>query len=207
MGLRRRLSKKWNETVNGVLNGPGVNVNTVNTDDQTINQSVTWPDGSSTTTSPAGLWTEDPNSPLTGSGTQEHTITLADSYEKVLCLITNFDNTSGGSQDLEFRLNGVAGSNYFYRKTDGSTTTNTGSFVVVQGIEDGKGVPGTLNVTGTRTIDGTLAATGPLGEGANAGFTHGTIASSALSNDLQSITFRGNSGNISVDVSVYGWSG
>jgi len=33
MGLRRRLSKKWNETVNGVLSGPGVDVDSVNTDD------------------------------------------------------------------------------------------------------------------------------------------------------------------------------
>jgi len=31
MGLRRRLSKKWNETVNGVLSGPGVDVDSVNT--------------------------------------------------------------------------------------------------------------------------------------------------------------------------------
>jgi len=33
MGLRRRLSKKWNETVNGVLSGPGVDVDSVKTDD------------------------------------------------------------------------------------------------------------------------------------------------------------------------------
>ncbi|AGM11152.1 hypothetical protein M196_gp60 [Halorubrum tailed virus 4] len=36
MGLRRRLSKKWNETVNGVLSGPGVDVDSVNTEEADI---------------------------------------------------------------------------------------------------------------------------------------------------------------------------
>jgi hypothetical protein len=41
MGLRRRLSKKWNETVNGVLSGPGVDVDSVNTGDATIGNADT----------------------------------------------------------------------------------------------------------------------------------------------------------------------
>jgi len=40
MGLRRRLSRLWDETTDGVLTGPGINVESVSTDDADIGQLI-----------------------------------------------------------------------------------------------------------------------------------------------------------------------
>jgi len=39
MGIRRRLSRLWNETKDGILRGPGVDVDSVKADEAEINGS------------------------------------------------------------------------------------------------------------------------------------------------------------------------
>jgi len=111
MGLRRRLSRLWDETIDGVLTGPGIDVGSINADEATINQSVTYPDGSVVESSPDPYGTVQRDSPY-----YRH-----QSFDGVTTA------SSGGQTGLgELRSGGTA-EDYAKAQTDGGVTgLNTG---------------------------------------------------------------------------------
>jgi len=180
MGIKRIL-QEWREKADGTLTGPAIETETAD-----IATNIGW--------------TEVENSPLVGSGTQEHTIQIPNDYQHLKIFINKFINTSGSDQGLFMRINGSTG--VFELLTDG-TSGNNSNVTMVDGIGDGKGVQSVITVGGLSTADNTVSVYGPTGEGSgNFGVMHATIT--GVSNNVNSLTFRGGGGNVEVDVSIYG---
>jgi len=95
------------------------NLNSLSTDDATVNNKITWPGGASLSGDPLN-WEEDPNSPFTASNTTSKQFTLANDKDMVV-LIPARQNI--GHKGLQ--VNGDSGSNY--DKVDNNDTVNTGS--------------------------------------------------------------------------------
>lgn len=150
-------------------------------------------------------WEEDPNSPLIGSAATSHTLNLANTYDKIYLEPSNIENTSGGGQDIRLQINEYAGSNYYFKNTSGSAMTNQSSWLLVQNVNNGSGVQSSLEFSGRPTSDGAYQIYGPTGGGANKdGILHGVETYGM--GDVTSFTILGGTGNIDVDVTVYGWS-
>jgi len=102
MGILRRF-REWREDKDGVLTGPDINADSVDTGSLVIGGT---------------LYEEDDNSPINVSGTSSTTYTLADSSVKVLII----------PQDQSFmdgiQINGDTSTNY--SNTDTSDTKSTG---------------------------------------------------------------------------------
>jgi hypothetical protein len=127
-------SSEWQEDGNGnivPIDGETVGDGTttadhqsVTTDDVTYSNSVTYPDGTTVTTSPGGgIWTEDGNSPSSLSGSSSYTFTLADTFDVVLISIMDFDFSGDPGEQLSMQVNGDTGSNYNRRGGDGGFTS------------------------------------------------------------------------------------
>jgi hypothetical protein len=100
--------------------------NSVDTDDATFNGSVTYPDGTTVTTSPGGIWTEDANSPQTVSANSV-SVTLNSAWEFVSIFITAED-TATSSAVVDMTVNGDTGSNYDYVARSGTETTSASAW-------------------------------------------------------------------------------
>jgi len=100
----------------------------VDADDQTINNSVTYPDGTTITTSPSELWSEDGNSSKTETGVSSSTFSLSNDYD-IVKVIIQIEDVSGDVTQPDLRANGDSGNNYSWVKTDG--TTSSGSEVQI----------------------------------------------------------------------------
>lgn len=69
-----------------------------------------------------GIWTEDGNSPLTGTGASSYTFTLADTFDIVLVQV-QLQDTSGAVNRFDLQANGDAGTNYNFVRADGTSAT------------------------------------------------------------------------------------
>lgn len=180
MGIIRRL-REWREKADGTLTGPALEAQTAD-----IATNIGW--------------TEVENNPLDGVGAQEHTIQIPNDYQHLKVFINKFINTSGSSQGLFLRINNST--QVFELLTDG-TSGNTSNVTMVDGIGDGKGVQSVITIGGLSTTDDTVSVYGPTGEGSgNYGVMHATVT--GVSTNVDQLTFRGESGNVDVDISIYG---
>lgn len=148
-------------------------------------------------------WDEDGNSPLDASGAQSHTYNLTGEYDMVLVVIENFQNTSGGNQRLKARLNGDNGANYDFVTASGNVYTDSTQFGLLDAsLADGNHVNGQLVINGRWSKS--------CGFGFTGGGTDGirTVLDTGVNKDitspLDSITFYGSNGNVSVTAHVYG---
>ena len=116
-------SAAWSENAEGVLepdNGQPVSVDTLNVASQ---QSELH-------------WTEDPNSPLTISGSNSGSITLSNTYDEVLLII----KSGSGNQWVATRCNGDTGTNYRYVDVSGTVTTGASEInkIISPGVAAGQ---------------------------------------------------------------------
>lgn len=102
----------------------GVEAVTTDTDDHTINNSVTYPDGTTVTTSPGGIWTKDGNSPQTATAMTSDTYTLAGTYDQVWVSVF-MEDVSGANNQIDLRYNGDTGTNYEYTENDDVSSVGT----------------------------------------------------------------------------------
>lgn len=181
----------------------GVNGNSVTTDDQTINSSVTYPDGTTITTSPSGgVWEEDANSPVTASGSSSLSGTLSGEYDAVKLVPTLISGDNSNAQDLQLTVNGDTGANYGYVSVGGSTSTGQSNLVVARGVPNSGGVFGEM-VLGGKFSSGNFYFTGPVaGGGLINTAIHGY--NNNISSPLDSFTFQWSTGNITADIAVLG---
>lgn len=100
------------------------------TDDQTINQSVTYPDGTTVTTSPGGgLWTKDGSDSVTGGSSLTYTIgTSAEAY----LVYYEYETASGAGSLVDARVDGDTSTNYDAQFTDGTVTTGSSEWDTIQ---------------------------------------------------------------------------
>jgi len=148
-------------------------------------------------------WSEDANSPINQSGSQSHTISLNSSYDSVLVKIQSFTNTSGGFQTLGVQVNGQT-SGYTIIKSDGTDATVAQWLPIDRTLGDGDAFTG----------DEFILSEGRLGLSAGT-LTFGAVQLSnnvdkwvnGPSGPVSSITFRGDTGTVSIKARVYGWSG
>lgn len=168
------------------------------------------PDGSGgvASQSPPGstpAWTEDGNSPLTGSGSQAHTFSLSSSYDAVKIFIESYENTSGSGQTLDLRVNGISTTDYtglFHSAGTSSGSewnlTRDGSF------PNGGELTGFVHIMGTA---GNVISLG-VGIGSEGAFNdiiiQGTLT--GHSGAISSLEFRGGAGNTSITATVFGWN-
>jgi len=146
-------------------------------------------------------WVEDPNSPINASGNQSHTITLSETYDAVKIVIQSFKNTSGAFQDIGIRANGETAD---YRWVE-----FTGALVDTQedwklgGFSDLEQLSSQFELW---SQIGSVTLRGPIGDVVNGeGITYGTNIN--LGDTVNSITFRGRSGSVSIKARIYGWNG
>lgn len=122
----------------GDVNDPSYT--SITTDYQTINNSVTYPDGTVVTDSPGGIWEEDGNSPVSISGKNSETVNLSGSYDLVMVSISQPENETTNEDDLEIQVNGDTGTNYDVVNNDGSISADESSVSPL--ILDDGGEPG-----------------------------------------------------------------
>jgi hypothetical protein len=163
--------------------------------------SFTYPDGTTVTSPPSGSGgggrlTEDPNSPLTISGSSSGTVTLSDTYtEGVLLFFTD----AGATQltPMEMYVNGDTGSNYSYVSASGSSTSADTSVPVEW---DERIVGQSMRLAADWTDAWTATCPVTLSTSAATGAWNRTV-----SGPLSSITFQSSNGDpLTLNVEVWG---
>jgi len=151
-----------------------------------------------------GIWEEDANSPLSGSGSQSHTITLSQTYDLVLVVIKQFENDTFSDQRLELVINGEIRNDYDFVNASGTETVGSDTFKLVDNgsFSPGNNIRGTVLLSGKKSdrigITADLATDEFISDLLEVG--RGFIGG----NTLESITFRGGSDNIIIEAGVYG---
>lgn len=152
---------------------------------------------------PGGTIEEDANSPLDAAGAQSHTLTLDGSYDVVWVVVQKLENTSGGGQKYQLRVNGVS-SGYTDFYGDGTETSSKSEWYIANdavvdgdiskfGFELGRSIRDRISFDNRAKTD-------------SVGLT---VTGGRVNTDppVDSITFMGDTGNIAVKARALGWSG
>lgn len=146
-------------------------------------------------------WEEVANSPLVGSGAQEHTITLNTAYDQLLVIVDSFENTSGAAQDLQLRFNGNT-TGYDYRDEAGTLTTGAAAWQLLAGAFASDELAGQILVAGDPVFRNAARFDTLLEED-----TRGAVSGDyGAAETVTSLTFRGATGTTTISARVYGWS-
>jgi len=149
-------------------------------------------------------WTEDENSPFTGSNQQEHTYTLSSTYDVVRVQFERFQNTSGADQAMDLRINGLTSVDYFAVLEGGTTLGPDDKIPLNDSTSFGPGnrLSGQLDLTGRASDSLGVAFNGPSEQFLDKALSVGSHR--ANTGTLSSITVRGRSGDTAVSARVYG---
>lgn len=150
----------------------------------------------------AESWTEDPNSPLQFSGQQSGTITLDGTYDQVKLRVNKFENNSGSSQDLEIRVNGDTTTNYNIVNYNGNTATGTDRWLAMDNPSDDESCFGEIILSGR--WDHKIAGNFNLGHTEVGSSGSHSVSHDTLTSPLDTITARGQYGNVDVFIEVFG---
>lgn len=84
-----------------------------------------------------GMWTEDSNSPHTATGVTDTTVTLGETWDRVLVLVESTDQASSTANDW-LQVNGDTGANYSSVAYDGThyTGANEVNGIIARGVAD-----------------------------------------------------------------------
>lgn len=135
-GLQSSSDVDHQKTTNRTHSGDSITPSSVDTDDETINNKVTYPSGAAITTNPSAVdFEEDGNSPFTATGQNSITATLAESYNYLLAFVEIVDN-SGTGNNPDVQVNGDTGANYTYRDNSASQTSGASSWEAIAGMSD-----------------------------------------------------------------------
>jgi hypothetical protein len=155
-------------------------------------------------------WQEDPNSAINGEGIQSQSISLANTYERVLVVVQEISNATGSpDQVVGVRINGNAGSSD-YRTTDETGTELTGEASLrltgTGQLDDGESTNGAFTIE--RAPFDRLAVQGPFGSGVASNTTATGRVNVNNSYPVSSIEIRGRQDTLDViKARVYGWNG
>lgn len=159
-------------------------------------QSLNYPSGASVTTNPSVIdWKEDGNSPLSISSASSGSITLASSWDAIMCIVTS----TGGSGVIDMRANGDTGANYDYVDLGGTATSGASQWDRVMDIDKASGQ--TIHLAGKWPSRASIHTNyqGSTTSGMAAG------GNSNVTSPLDSITLLHSAGsNFSVTMRVFG---
>jgi hypothetical protein len=142
---------------------------------------------------------------FTGQNAQSHTLTLNNTYDRVILYIKTVTNDSGANQDIGFQVNGVTSGYDFENKTNAANNTlSTGSFIPFGStFANGNQTAGKVEMVGSSNTnfqaDLSNLQVAPGGE-VSYGFN------TSIPGSINSITVTGASGDISIESVVAGWS-
>lgn len=141
---------------------------------------------------------EDDNSPFNPSGSQSHTLSLSSDYESIRAIV-DVENTSGGNQDLELRVNGNSSSEYRYEDSAAAQTSGDTAWPIDNYGGGGRTISGEIIVKGNwtgaenvtfRNLTCFRGGTSPIAVSGS----HDTVTA-----PINSITLRGTAGTIDIN--------
>jgi hypothetical protein len=150
-------------------------------------------------------WTEDGNSPWDPADSQTLTYNLSSNWDLIKLHVELFKNVSGGSQLIQFFINGDSGNgNYNYTVANGNNYSDAAVAYIIgdSTFPDGHGFHGLIFMNGRW-------GTGWCGKAVGALTSRYYETLDVFNNPnaispLDSFTFKGGSGNISVRLRVFG---